>query len=105
VRTFSYLTKRWRKILFGVCLAKDGIWHRFINGKYLPHCSVATWLRLATYRTTNASQIWKNLLKYLHIIQHWLRWKPGSGHSVLIGMDSIPGLGKSTFCHKNFLFP
>jgi hypothetical protein len=83
---------------------KDGIWHRVIKDKYLPHCSVATWLRSASHRTTVASQIWKNLLKSLHIITHWLSWKPGTGHSVLIGKDLILGLGNSSLYHKNYYF-
>jgi hypothetical protein len=40
-------------------LMKDGIWHRVIKDKYLPYCSVSTWLRSTTQRMTYASQTWK----------------------------------------------
>jgi hypothetical protein len=66
-------------------LMKDGIWHRVIKDKYLPYCSVSTWFRTTTNRSISASQTWKNLLKSLHLITHWLSWSPGSGHSVIIG--------------------
>jgi hypothetical protein len=75
-------------------MMKDGIWHRVIKDKYLPHCSIATWLRSTSHRTTNASHIWKNLLKYLHIITHWLRWKLGTGHSSPTMKGFVPRNGE-----------
>jgi len=85
-------------------LMKDGIWNRVIKDKYLPQFSVATWLRFTSHRMTDASQIWKILLKSLHIITHWLSWKPGTGHSVLIGNDLILGLGNYSLLSKEILF-
>jgi hypothetical protein len=70
-------------------LMKEGIWHQVIKDKYLPYTSVATWLRSTTVIQPLASQIWKNLLKSLPLITHWLSWNPGNGHSVLIGLDKI----------------
>jgi hypothetical protein len=59
-------------------LMKDGIWNRVIKEKYLPHFSVDTWLGSTSHKMTSASQTWKNLLKTLHIITHWMSWKPGT---------------------------
>jgi hypothetical protein len=46
--------------------------------------------------STQASQTWRNLLKSLHLVLHWLCWSPGSGHSILLGKDMILGLGKAS---------
>jgi hypothetical protein len=53
--------------------------------------------------SSNASQIWKLLLKSLHIIQHWLCWKPGSGHSIHVGRDALLGLGSSAYLSQELL--
>jgi hypothetical protein len=53
-------------------LSQDGIWHRVIIGKYISHIFVLSWLRQTFNSPTNASLIWRSLLKYVHIIQHWL---------------------------------
>jgi hypothetical protein len=84
-------------------LMKDGIWHKVIKDKYIQHSSIVTWLRSASTTTPAASQTWKNLLKDLHLLTHWLSWKPGSGHSIIIGMDSILGLGSSSFLSGQLL--
>jgi hypothetical protein len=76
---------------------KDGTWHKVIKDKYIQHSSIVTCLRLASTTAPTASQTWKNLLKDLHLLTHWLSWKPGSGHSIIIGMDSIMVLGSSSF--------
>jgi hypothetical protein len=33
---------------------KDDIWHRVIKHKYIPYCSVRTWLRSTTFHLTYA---------------------------------------------------
>jgi hypothetical protein len=81
-------------------LMKEGVWNKVIKDKYIPHCSVVTWLRSAPATTSSASQTWKNLLKSLHLITHWLSWRLGSGHSMLLGLDSILGLGSSSFLSR-----
>jgi hypothetical protein len=50
-----------------------------------------------------ASQTWKNLLKSLPIITHWLSWSPGSGQVILIGKDLILGLGSSSLLSPELL--
>jgi hypothetical protein len=79
-------------------LMKDGIWHRVIKDKYLIYCLVSTW-----FRTTSASQTWKNLLKSLLFITHWSSWRHASGHSVLIGKDLILGMGNSSLLSRELL--
>jgi hypothetical protein len=84
-------------------LSQDGIWHRVIIGKYITHLTILSWLRHTTTSPTNASPIWRSLLKFIHIIQHWLCWKPGSSHTIHIGQDAILGLGTSAFLSPGLL--
>lgn len=78
-------------------LTKEGIWHLVIKDKYLPHCSVVTWFRTTNNTARAASQTWKNLVKSVNLITHWLCWNPGFGHSVIVGKDCILGLGNTSF--------
>jgi len=80
--------------------SQDEIWHRVIYGKYITPLSFSSWLRHTDTCPAITSPIWRFLLKNLHIIQHWLCWKPGSGHAIHIGRDVILGLG-----YTNFLTP
>jgi hypothetical protein len=82
---------------------KNGIWHRVIKDKYLPHGTMTRWLRSATTSTTQGSQTWRNLLKSLHIILHWLAWSPGSGHSIILGKDLILGMGKDSILSEDLV--
>jgi hypothetical protein len=82
---------------------KKGVWNKVIKDKYIPHCSVVTWLISAPTTTLFASQTWKNLLKSVHLITHWLSWRLGSGHSVLLGLDIILGLGNYSFLSHQLL--
>jgi hypothetical protein len=82
---------------------KDGIWHQVIKDKYLPYSSVATWLRTTSPLQPAASQIWKNLMKSLPLITHWISWKPGNGYSILIGLDKILGIGNSSLLSSELL--
>jgi hypothetical protein len=84
-------------------LTQDGIWHRVIYGKYITPLSLTSWLRHTVTCPTIASPIWRSLLKNLHFIQHWLCWKPGSGHSIHIGRDVILGLGSTAFLTPGLL--
>jgi hypothetical protein len=84
-------------------LMNEGIWHRVIKDKYLPYCSVATWLRSTSFRLSSASQTWKNLFKFVHLIAHWLSWSPGSGYSVLIGKDMIMELGNTSILSQELI--
>jgi hypothetical protein len=82
---------------------KNGIWHRVIKDKYLPHGTIARWLRSTTNVVVQGSQTWRNLLKSLHIILHWLVWSPGSGQSIIIGKDLILGHGKSMILSEDLV--
>lgn len=84
-------------------LTKDGVWSKVIKDKYIPHCSIVTWLRSTTSTVLSASQTWRNLLKSLHLITHWLSWRPGSDHLVQVGIDSILGLGQVSFFTSHLL--
>jgi hypothetical protein len=77
-------------------LFKEGIWKKVIKDKYLPFYSVATWLRSTSPLQPVASQIWKNLMRFLPIITRWISWKPGNGTSILIGLDKIMGIDNSS---------
>jgi len=84
-------------------LMKDGIWHRVIKDKYFPHILVTFWLIPASQNSTSTSQIWRNMKKTLPIIIHWLRWKPGDGHEIIVGRDMILGMGSSSFLSKDLI--
>jgi hypothetical protein len=84
-------------------LTKEGIWHKVIKDKYLPYSSISTWLRSASTAQPLASQTWKNLLKSLPLITHWLSWYPGNGQSVLIGQDKILGIGNPSLLSPDLL--
>jgi hypothetical protein len=58
---------------------------------------------MTTSTVRSASQTWKNLLKSINLITHWLCWNPGFGHSVIIGKDCILGLEKSSFLSPNLI--
>jgi len=53
-------------------LMKDGILHRVIKDTYLPYVLVSTWFKTSTNSVNCASQTWKNILKSLHLITHWM---------------------------------
>jgi hypothetical protein len=74
-----------------------------IKDKYLPYVSVTTWLRSTTFQPSTASQTWKNLLKFVHLLTNWLSWSLGSGHHVQLGRDRILGMGNSSFLSQNLL--
>jgi len=78
-------------------LTKVGIWHNVIKDKYLPYSSVSTWFRTINRSQGLASPIWKNILKAILLLDHWLCWKPGNGVVVQVGKDCIMGLGKKFF--------
>jgi hypothetical protein len=75
---------------------KEGLWHRVIKDKYFPFGSVARWLRSATIVGAQGLQTWRNLLKSLHILLHWIAWSLGTGESIIIGKDRILGMGEAT---------
>jgi hypothetical protein len=81
----------------------DGIWHRVIKDKYLPYTYVATWLRSTQISQPLASHFWKNLMKSLPLITHWLSWQPGNGCSVLIGLEKILGMGNTSLLSSELL--
>jgi hypothetical protein len=78
------------------CLMKDGLWHRVLKDKYLISPSVVAWLRRSTVSSHKVSNTWRSLLKSLHVVTQWIAWKPGSGLSIRLGVDTILGLGKES---------
>jgi len=72
---------------------KEGLWHPVIINKYLRSFSVAGWLRKVTVPMTRGSQVWKYLLKLVHIMFHWIAWYLGSRDSILVGRDYILDMG------------
>ena len=82
----------------------DGIWHKVIIDKYLPHTTVKNWFRSPTIHRKAASGIWNGLLKSVHLITHWLSWIPGSDHLIALGRDEILGMGDKSFLSLNILF-
>jgi hypothetical protein len=82
---------------------KNGIWHRVIKDKYLPHGTVTRWLRSTLIATTQGSQTWRNLLKYLHLVLHWLAWSMRSRHSIILGKDLILGMGKYSILSEDLV--
>jgi hypothetical protein len=82
---------------------EDGIWHRVIKDKYLPYTSVATWLRSSQVIQQMASQFWKISMKSMPLITHWLRWNPGGGDAILIGLDKILGIGSNSLLSQELL--
>jgi hypothetical protein len=81
----------------------DGIWHRVIKDKYLPHTIVLNWFRSPTFHQKATSRIWYGLLKSVHLITHWLSWTPGSGQLIALGRDMILGMGDKSFLSSNLL--
>jgi hypothetical protein len=75
-------------------LMQEGLWHRVLKDKYYPYVFVDRWLRTVIVVDVKGSQTWKHLLKSLYIVLHWLAWRPGSGHNILLGKDHILGMGE-----------
>jgi hypothetical protein len=61
------------------------------------------WLRSTTTVSAQGSQTWRNLLKSLHLVLHWLAWSPGSGHSIILGKDMILGMGKDSILSQELV--
>lgn len=75
----------WRGI-FG-----SNLWSTVINQKYIKTFFLADWFREPVVAPAHSSPMWKNLLKSLPIIKHWISWKVGQGIQVMIGIDPIVG--------------
>jgi hypothetical protein len=84
-------------------LTRDGIWHKIIKDKYLQHSTIVNWLRSTSFKQNYASRIWNNLLKYVHLITHWLSWLSGSGHLISLGRDHILGLGDRSLLSRDLI--
>jgi hypothetical protein len=76
-------------------LRYEGIWHKVIIDKYLPHTTVKNWFRSPSFFYNTTSRFWRGLMKAIHLITHWLSWSPGSGHLIEIGRDNILGMGEN----------
>jgi hypothetical protein len=59
-------------------LMHEGLWHRILKDKYFPFISVARWLHTINVMEAKGSKTWKYLLNSVHIILHWLAWRPGT---------------------------
>jgi hypothetical protein len=82
---------------------QSSIWHKVIKDKYLPYCSVSTWFRSVNRSQGSTSPVWKNILKSLPLLDHWLCWKPGNGEAVQVGRDCIMGLGQQSFLSNELI--
>jgi len=87
----------WRVLMVG------GIWQHVIKDKYLPYGSVTRWLRSTECMVPQGSQTWRTLQKSIPLLLHWIAWNPGSGHSIIIGKDSILGLGSKVFLFDDLI--
>jgi hypothetical protein len=81
----------------------DGIRHKVIKYKYLPHTIVINRFRSPTFHQKAASRIWNGLLKSVHLITHWLSWTPGLGQLIILGRDMTLGMGDKSFLSFNLL--
>lgn len=75
-------------------LNQDSIWHRVVLDKYLQNTTLVNWLRKPTHFISSTSRVWSSLVRTIPIILHWLSWRPGAGHLIMIGRDRILGLGE-----------
>jgi hypothetical protein len=75
-------------------VSTESIWNKIISDKYLESKSLLHWLRKPSFQIKKASPFWKGLVNSSTVILHWLCWKPGDGSKILIGRDSIMGLGE-----------
>jgi hypothetical protein len=64
------------------CLMKDGLWHRVIMDKYISSSSVVSSLRRPSVSSHKVSNTWICLLKYFHVVEHWIAWKPRSSMTI-----------------------
>jgi hypothetical protein len=84
-------------------LMHDGLWHRVLKSKYFLGYSVDNWLCFFCSSRAKGSQSWLHLLKFSHIILHWITWRPGSGHNIMVGCDCILGMGESTILSEELI--
>jgi hypothetical protein len=84
-------------------LTIDGIWQKVLKDKYLPYVSVSMWFRLEHRSQGEASPVWRNLLKSLPLLHHWLCWKSGNGETIQTGRDQIMGMGQNSFLSKSLM--
>jgi hypothetical protein len=82
---------------------QKGLWNRIIKDKYIPFISVACWLRTMNVVNAKGSNTWKHLLKSLHILLHWVAWRPGTRHSILVGRDHILGMGEGAILSEEMI--
>jgi hypothetical protein len=64
---------------------------------------VSTWFRLENRTHGEFSPVWRNLLKALPLLDHWLCWKTGNGETIQAGRDHIMGMGLNSFLSKELL--
>jgi hypothetical protein len=103
LRNISFFNKYLAAKTFWRGLTKVGIWHKVIKDKYLPYCSVSTWFRSVNRSQGSTSPVWRNILKVLPLLDHWLYWKPGNGEAVQVGRDCIMGMGQQSFLSNELI--
>jgi hypothetical protein len=84
-------------------LTTEGIWKKVLKDKYLPYVSVSMWFRLELRSQGETSPVWRNLLKSLPLLDHWLCWKSGNGETIQAGRDQIMGMGNNSFLSQALL--
>jgi hypothetical protein len=81
-------------MVFGIVLSKQSIFRLF-------QWSIGSgWCRFLDH---SGSQTWKHLQNSLNILLQWIAWYPGSGTLIVIGRDSILGMGESTLLSEDLI--
>jgi hypothetical protein len=72
VQNMAFLNKALEVKTLWRGLTKAGIWHKVLKDKYLPYLSMSTWFRLDNRNHGEFSPVWRNILKALPLLDHWL---------------------------------
>jgi hypothetical protein len=103
LHNLSFFNKALAAKTFWRGLTKARIWHKVLKDKYLPFVFVSTWFRLDNITHGEFSPVWRNLLKSLPLLDHWLCWKPGNGETIQEGRDRIMRMGQQSFLSKELI--
>ena len=86
-------------------LSMDHLWHRVITTNYSNNFGLIQWFHVEKKPTTDASNIWSNLLQAVNVMIKWLTWILGIEQFIRVGMDSIMGVLKNFNLSVELLSP